>query len=215
MIKESFSSRSTVSRRTFLAGAGAAAGIAALAGITGCAPSTTAEKASESGQTADSYVYAKKQSDVSDREQLSTDVLVVGGGGAGICAAISAAENGAQVILAEKLSQLGGATILSGGAIPVVGTKQQTEAEVEDSIFAMATDILRPTNYTVRADLVYTVAERAKELIEWTEQKGVVWTLDERGRFGQTARRMHIAEGTGDGLVNTLIEHMTAQESIT
>ena len=84
MIKESISSRSTVSRRTFLAGAGAAAGIAALAGITGCAPSTTAEKASESGQTADSYVYAKKQSDVSDREQLSTDVLVVGGGGAGI-----------------------------------------------------------------------------------------------------------------------------------
>ena len=215
MIKESISSHSTVSRRTFLAGAGAAVGIAALAGITGCAPSTTAEKASESGRTADSYVYAKKQSDVSDREQLSTDVLVVGGGGAGICAAISAAENGAQVILAEKLSQLGGATILSGGAIPVVVTKQQTEAEVEDSIFAMATDILRPTNYTVRADLVYTVAERAKELIEWTEQKGVVWTLDERGRFGQTARRMHIAEGTGDGLVNTLIEHMAAQESIT
>ncbi len=215
MIDNGKSHDAALSRRTFLAGAGAVAGMAALAGITGCAPSTVTEKNSAAGESTGSYAFAKRQSDVADREQLSTDVLVVGGGGAGICAAISAAENGAQVILTEKLSQLGGATILSGGAIPVVGTNQQVEAGVEDSIFAMATDILRPTNYTVRPDLVYTVAENAKDLIEWTEKKGVVWNLDERGRFGQTARRMHIAEGTGEGLVTTLIEHMTAQDSIT
>lgn len=204
-----------LSRRTFLTGAGAVAGMAALSGIAGCAPSASTEQQGTTEQPAGSYAFAKKQSDVSDREQLSTDVLVVGGGGAGICAALSAAENGTQVILAEKLSQLGGATILSGGAIPVVGTKQQIDAGVEDSVFAMATDILRPTNYTVRADLVYTVAENAPDLIEWTEEKGVVWNLDERGRFGQTARRMHIAEGTGEGLVTTLIEHMDTQDSIT
>ncbi len=183
MIDNGKSHDAALSRRTFLAGAGAVAGMAALAGITGCAPSTATEKNSAAGESTGSYAFAKRQSDVADREQLSTDVLVVGGGGAGICAAISAAENGAQVILTEKLSQLGGATILSGGAIPVVGTNQQVEAGVEDSIFAMATDILRPTNYTVRPDLVYTVAENAKDLIEWTEKKGVVWNLDERGRF--------------------------------
>ncbi len=167
----------------------------------------------ETGDTA--YEYAKKTSEVSSMAQLSCDVLVVGGGGAGICAALSAAENGAQVILAEKLSQLGGATILSGGAVPAVGTKQQTEENVDDSVFAMATDILRPTNYTVRKDLVYTVAEQAATLIEWTETMGVSWTLDERGRFGQTARRMHIAEGTGEGLITTLIGQMDSNDSIT
>lgn len=204
-----------LSRRTFLAGAGTVAGMAALAGIAGCAPSAPSGGKAEDGEPSGSYAFAKKQADVADGEQLSTDVLVVGGGGAGLCAALSAAENGAQVILAEKLSQLGGATMLSGGAIPVVGTRQQVEAGVQDSTFAMATDILRPTNYTVRPDLVHTVAENAKDLIEWTERMGVVWNLDERGRFGQTARRMHIAEGTGEGLVAKLIEHMGAQDAIT
>ncbi len=206
--------RGTLSRRTFLTGAGAAAGMAALAGIAGCAPTTPAERKTDNARSTGSYEFAKRAKDVSDREQLATDVLIVGGGGAGICAALSAAENGAQVILAEKLSQLGGATILSGGAIPAVGTNQQTAAAVEDSIAAMATDILRPTNYTVRPDLVYTVAENAPSLIEWTERMGVVWNLDERGRFGQTARRMHIAEGTGEGLVSTLIKHMDKQDAI-
>lgn len=205
----------TLSRRMFLAGAGATAGIAALAGITGCAPSSTAGTKENAETSSDTYAFAKRQSEVADREQLTTDVIVVGGGGAGICAALSAAENGAQVILAEKLSQLGGATALSGGAIPVVGTKQQVEAGVDDSVFAMATDILRPTNYTVRPDLVYAVAENAKSLIEWTEKKGVVWKLDERGRYGQTARRMHIAEGTGEGLIATLVDYMGTQDAIT
>lgn len=204
-----------LTRRTFLAGPGATAGMAALASITGCAPASPAEKKDKSEKAGGAYEFTKKQSEVSDREQLSADVLVIGGGGAGICAALSAAENGANVILAEKVSKLGGATALSGGAIPAVGTKQQTEAGVEDSVTAMSTDILRPTNYTVRPDLVYTVAENAKSLVEWTEKMGVVWKLDERGRFGQIARRMHIAEGTGAGLVDKLVAFMSTQKNIT
>ncbi|MBR2572466.1 MAG: FAD-dependent oxidoreductase [Clostridia bacterium] len=43
------------------------------------------------------------------------DVVVVGGGGAGLSAAITAAENGASVVLIEKTMVLGGNTILSGG----------------------------------------------------------------------------------------------------
>ena len=45
----------------------------------------------------------------------TADVIVVGGGGAGISAAIAAAESGAKVVLVEKTMVLGGNTILSGG----------------------------------------------------------------------------------------------------
>ena len=38
---------------------------------------------------------------------LTTDVVVVGGGGAGIASAISASQNGADVILIEKMGYLG------------------------------------------------------------------------------------------------------------
>jgi 2-polyprenyl-6-methoxyphenol hydroxylase-like FAD-dependent oxidoreductase len=47
-----------------------------------------------------------------------TDVLVVGGGPAGMCAAIAAARNGARVILAERYGHLGG--LASGGEVIVL-----------------------------------------------------------------------------------------------
>ena len=44
-----------------------------------------------------------------------TDILVVGGGGAGLSAAITAAQEGSRVILVEKSSFLGGNTMMAGG----------------------------------------------------------------------------------------------------
>ena len=95
--------------------------------------------------------------------QTETDVLVIGGGGAGLCAALSAAEQGAQVTLCEKTSVLGGATMLSSGKIPAVGTQQQME---NDSVDACVMDIMRPNNYSVRPDLVRTVTEQSKDIVE-------------------------------------------------
>jgi NADPH-dependent 2,4-dienoyl-CoA reductase/sulfur reductase-like enzyme len=54
-----------------------------------------------------------------------TDVLVVGGGPAGICAAISAARNGARVILTERYPHLGG--LASGGQVLVLDDMADTE----------------------------------------------------------------------------------------
>ena len=49
-------------------------------------------------------------------QSTTVDVLVVGGGGAGLSAALSAAQNGANVILVEKTGALGGNTFICGGA---------------------------------------------------------------------------------------------------
>ena len=53
-------------------------------------------------------------------ETWDTDVLVVGGGGAGFSSAITAAQEGANVILIEKSSALGGNTLMQGGAFNAV-----------------------------------------------------------------------------------------------
>lgn len=55
-----------------------------------------------------------------------TDVLVMGGGGAGLTAAISAAEQGAKVILIEKSSVMGGNTMMAGAAYNAVDTEAQS-----------------------------------------------------------------------------------------
>ncbi len=145
---------------------------------------------------------------------VETDVVVVGGGGAGISAAIAAAQQGANVILLEKQGYLGGATILSGGKIPAVGTKQQVEAGVEDSIEAMARDIFRPSNYSARTDLVMTVSEGAKTVAEWMEDMGVVWSLMDSLYYGQTVRRMLFADGSGAGMTKAMIDYLNSFENI-
>lgn len=74
-------------------------------------------------------------------ETLTTDVLVLGGGGAGITSALTASENGSKVILVEKIAYLGGATIISGGIVPAAGTKQQADAGIVDNNELFVRDI--------------------------------------------------------------------------
>ncbi|MGO4936228.1 FAD-dependent oxidoreductase [Fundicoccus sp. Sow4_H7] len=58
-------------------------------------------------------------------QEIETDILVIGGGGAGFSAAITAAQEGKNVILIEKSSFLGGNTLMAGDAINAVDTEAQ------------------------------------------------------------------------------------------
>ena len=71
------------------------------------------------------------------------DVLVAGGGGAGLMAALEAAELGASVLLVEKQPDLGGATGMSIGSITAAGTDLQATAGVQDDIETHLRDYLR------------------------------------------------------------------------
>ena len=149
-------------------------------------------------------------------ENMETDVLVIGGGGAGISAAIAAAEQGAQVLLIEKVGYLGGATIISGGKIPAANSRQQAAAGIEDSVAALARDILRPSNYSARQELVYTVAENAKVVAEWMEDKmGVEWFLMDSLYYGQTQYRMLNAPDNGAGMTKHMIDYLNSFDNVT
>ena len=68
---------------------------------------------------------------------IQADVVVVGFGAAGACAALEAAGRGADVIVLDRFTG-GGATALSGGVVYAGGgTAQQREAGVPDSPEAM------------------------------------------------------------------------------
>lgn len=60
-------------------------------------------------------------------ETWETEVLVIGGGGAGFSSAITAAQAGAKVTLIEKSSFLGGNTLMQGGAYNAVDPAAQAE----------------------------------------------------------------------------------------
>ncbi len=54
-----------------------------------------------------------------EMDSVSTDVVIAGSGMGGLCAAVMAQENGADVVVLEKGHQAGGTTYISGGAFSV------------------------------------------------------------------------------------------------
>lgn len=70
------------------------------------------------------------------------DVLIIGAGGAGLSAAVSASENGASVVVVEKLGMMGGNTIRSGGAFNSVDPEGQATTKMDDALKSTVESIL-------------------------------------------------------------------------
>jgi succinate dehydrogenase/fumarate reductase flavoprotein subunit len=83
------------------------------------------------------------------------DVIVVGGGGSGLAAAVEAASLGARVLLVEKAPQCGGATSWAVGAYTTSSTPHQKRAGVQDS----------PEQHYADMDLVNAGANRPDNLV--------------------------------------------------
>lgn len=87
----------------------------------------------------------------------TTDVLVVGGGMAGLCAAIEALERGKDVLVIEKGNRFGGSMRLSGGLIWTFADKDQLKVEIPDG-----NDLLQ-----------HMVVEGLWDSLSWLEGHGV------------------------------------------
>ncbi len=77
---------------------------------------------------------AKSISDNSKTEdaEKTADVIVIGAGGAGLAAAVTAHQNGASVIVIEKMPRVGGNTIISGAAYNAADQKRQALLPMTD-----------------------------------------------------------------------------------
>lgn len=74
----------------------------------------------------------QKQDEVTEiRDVQEADLIIVGGGGAGLSAAMTAAEKGLDVIVLEKMPFVGGNMVISAGIIQAAGTSVQREFGIE------------------------------------------------------------------------------------
>lgn len=105
--------------------------------------------------------------------EYTTDVVVIGGGGAGLAAAVSAHENGAKVIVAEKMPRLGGNTILAGSAFNAVDPGRQEKQGIEDSLDLHFTQTYEGGDKVGNTELIRTFVEGAYPAIEWLEGLGL------------------------------------------
>ncbi|MEV7646867.1 FAD-dependent oxidoreductase [Arthrobacter sp. NPDC089319] len=137
----------------------------------------------------------------------TADVLVIGGGGSGMSAAISAATSGSTVIILEKCEEVGGSTGLSVGSFTAANTAYQYRAGVNDSTDLFIED-MKVANGTdeVRENTVLrrVLAENAGATVEWLSSIGVQF-LGPTPEPPYEKPRMHNVLPNSSAYVNALL----------
>lgn len=136
--------------------------------------------------------------------EKETDVVVIGGGGAGFAAAVSAKEAGADVILLEKLASVGGNTLISGGEYAAPANELQEKEGIEDSKEQFAKDVEEAGG---DPELIKVLADNATEGAYWLRDEiGVEW-LDSLMFFGghSVKRSLIPAAHTGNELIKNYL----------
>lgn len=100
------------------------------------------------------------------------DLIVVGGGTAGMPAALFAAERGARVLVIDKAPQLGGTMDRSSGQVAAAGTVWQKEQGIEDSPDAHYDDVMRINRNTSDPVLTRLLVDNAADTLNWFAARG-------------------------------------------
>lgn len=139
---------------------------------------------------------AEKEAD----QELETDVLVIGAGGAGMAAAVQANQLGKNVIVVEKSQQMGGNTILSGGAFNAVEDGSEMAQKYEDSVEKHYTQTFNGGDQQAKPELVRTLVEHGWEAVDWLKDLGMEFKdtpITVAGGLWQRGQQPVEPEGTG------------------
>src|SRR5512137_2966761 len=134
-----------------------------------------------------------------------TDVLIIGGGGAGTAAALTAQEKGAKVLIATKLRHGDANTMMAEGGI------QAASKGTKDSSYYHYLDVIGGGHFKNVPELVHTLVTEAPKVMAWLESLGCMFTKFPDGRLkslhggGTSRKRMHYAADiTGAEIMRTL-----------
>lgn len=143
------------------------------------------------------------------------DVIVVGGGGAGMSAAIEAHDAGARVALIEADGKLGGSTALSGGVYYAAGTSVQRAAGIDDDTpDAMYEYYMTLNQHRVEASLARALCDHAAQDLEWLIGLGVVFDPSALYCSGvESVPRGHAASGMG-AAIGAALDHEVSRRAI-
>lgn len=104
---------------------------------------------------------------------LDCDVVVVGAGGAGLTAAVRANQEGAKVLVLEKMSFVGGNSLKASGGMNAAGTKFQAALDITDSgVREFVEDTMNGGHMLNDLSLVVTMSENSSDAVDWLESIG-------------------------------------------
>lgn len=116
-------------------------------------------------------------------EEITTEVVVVGAGAAGTAAAISAIDNGAQVVLLEKTPSPMGAGTVAGGMFAADSTAQKEAGKTVDKEW-LYEEYMKASQGYMNSRLVRKVIDEAGATVDFLEENGCDFNLAEAGTGG-------------------------------
>ena len=139
--------------------------------------------------------------------EYSIPIVVVGAGGCGLSAALSAKENNTEVLVIERDSTPLGTTAMSTGLIPGANTRLQRAAGIEDTPEIFANDIINKTKGETDPEIATSLAIESSKTIEWLiDNYQIPLSLVDSFLYpGHTVMRMHgTPNRTGSELMGAL-----------
>ena len=163
-----------------------------------------ADAVAQAGGDADALRAVSVEKELSTETiEMTTDVVVVGGGAAGMAAAVRLEQLGKNVILLEKASFLGGAISVSGGNQVVMGSKLQAEAGVtDDTVESMVEDFMKNGANLNVPELINLYAENVGATTDWlNEDCGIAFDMEgglhQLGEYSHNRELAYVGGGAG------------------
>lgn len=166
----------------------------------------------EAGAQADEFSQAEVVAQTTtEPEKLTTDVVIVGAGPAGLAAAVSAGEHGLKSIVFEKNGVAGGTANMGMGPLGIdtdVQRKSFNDISVEEALESH----MEYTHYRVDEDLVQTYFNLSADTIDWLQKMGVQFAGAFK-YFKESYGTWHIVKSEdgrpiGPGAASTMNRHL-------
>lgn len=152
--------------------------------------------------------------------EYTTQVCIIGGGGAGLTAALTLAEGGIDVIVMEKTASLGGEAIRNGGLTFAAGSKVQKELGLADE-YNTPEDLWKywiTINPDADEEMCLKMFAKTGEVVDWlTEDVGVRWDPELRAQGNDwAARNLTTADAEGGvGFMLPIINKLKNYDNVT
>jgi fumarate reductase flavoprotein subunit len=126
----------------------------------------------------------------------TADVVIIGSGGAGLSAAVTAHDLGKKVVVLEKMGYLGGNTNRAAGGLNAAESKPQKAKGIQDTIKSHYDDTMKGGKFLNNPDLVRVLTENAAGSVDFIN--GLGGDLTDVGMMaGASQKRAHRPTGGG------------------
>jgi fumarate reductase flavoprotein subunit len=139
-------------------------------------------------------------------ETVKCDVVVIGAGAAGLAAAVTAARDGAKVMVFEKMAAPGGASNFAEGmfAVETRHQKMKNIGITKDEAFR---NIMEYSHWRANSRLVRAFVDKSSDTIEWLEKQGIEFT-DVRTTARGGMMTWHMLKGRGASVIRALSSNL-------